>query len=75
MQRGGESSVPVEWKWIIILAAALIGAVMAVFWSIRTIRIMHETRILQRKYGDLPMFADFFRRLEAEENRKKGGLS
>lgn len=44
-------------------------------WAVRTIRIMRENEILQRKYGDLPMFADFFRRLELEERRKKGGPS
>lgn len=32
-----------------------------------------ERRVLQRKYGDIPMFADFFRRLDAEESNPKKG--
>lgn len=67
--------MPIEWKWIVLFAAVLIGLIAVGLWLIRTIRIMHETEILQRKYGDLPMFADFFRRLEIEERRKRGGPS
>lgn len=65
----------VEWKVIIGLAALLAALVTAGLWLIRVYRITHEAQILQRKYGDLPMFADFFRRLEAEERRKRGGPS
>lgn len=67
--------MPIDWKWVILVAVACVGLSVLGMWAIRTIRIMRETEILQRKYGDLPMFADFFRRLELEERRKRGGPS
>lgn len=67
--------MPIEWKWLFLSAAVFVGLAALGMWAVRTIRIMRENEILQRKYGDLPMFADFFRRLELEERRKKGGPS
>lgn len=67
--------MPIEWKWGLFFTAVFLGMVALGTWVIRTVRIMRENEILQRKYGDLPMFADFFRRLELEERRKKGGSS
>lgn len=57
--------------WI-IAGSALALLSIGISWVRRTIRHQRETYILHRKYGDLPMFEDFFQRLKEEQGKGKG---
>lgn len=59
------------WNWLLWGGALLL--LWAAVWRWRAIRREElERRVLEKKYGDLPMFDDFFRRLREERRRQRG---
>lgn len=55
--------------------ASLIFLPWVVYAFLRRWRLLRlEARVLREKYGDSPMFQDFFRRLEAEKGSKRARL-
>lgn len=58
-------------EWV-IWAGALALAVTFWQWLKAQRRYRKEEEVLRRKYGDLPMFEDFFRRLQEERRERKG---
>lgn len=60
--------------WLSWIVLVLLFVVMALLLRriARPITREREAEILRRKYGDLPMFEDFFRRLEVEERKENG---
>lgn len=75
---GGKAAVCGQGKGcalLVELGATLVGIIAASWWLYsglsRLTLTRKEQRILQRKYGDLPMFEGFFRRLEAERRERR----
>lgn len=60
-----------EWLWA---GGALVLVGCGVAWVRRQMRYRREEAILYRKYGDLPMFEDFFKRLREERGKGKGRI-
>jgi hypothetical protein len=55
--------------WSIILTSLfLMGGLLIMILAYKTVSLYYlnfkERKILKRKYGDLPMFKDFFRRIK-----------
>lgn len=59
------------WDWLLAGGAVLLLG-LGFSWVRGRIRQHKETYMLHRKYGDLPMFEDFFQRLKEERGKGKG---
>lgn len=59
-----------------LVVAGAIGLTGAITYAVRRARwLKREQRILYKKYGDLPMFEDFFQRMHNERQRNGEKLS
>lgn len=60
---------------LVIWGGAVVLLGCGASWLRRSFRNQKELYVLQKKYGDLPMFDEFFRRVQAERRSRKGRVS